>query len=100
MIRSRLSFSAIVFAASMLPASLTWSAEKEAEREKHVVQNEGEDSSLTERNRERERHENSDKLRLVSVADAPDPFSPAVAGSLSIAAGFESRPTDAGAGNS
>jgi hypothetical protein len=83
----------------MLPASLARAAEKEAEREKHVVQNEGDDSSLEERNREREFHENSDKLRLVSVSDSPDPFSPAVAGSLAVTGGFEARPTDAGAGN-
>ena len=83
----------------MLPASLAWAAETEAEREDHVVQNVGDDSSLTERNREREQHENSDKLRLVSVSDAPDPYSPPVAGSLGITAEFEARPTDAGAGN-
>ncbi|MHC5058698.1 MAG: hypothetical protein ACYTKD_28910, partial [Planctomycetota bacterium] len=97
MIRSRLS--SLVLAASILPASLALGAEKEAEREKHVVQNEGEDSSLTQRNRKRERHENSDKLKIDSISHSPDPFSVPVDGSLGITAKFDARPTDAGAGN-
>ena len=39
-----------------------------------------------------------EKLRLVSVADSPDPFSQPVAGELAIDAVFEARPTDAGGG--
>jgi hypothetical protein len=96
---SRLSFSVLFFAASMFPVSRARAAQKEAESKKHDVQKEGDDSSLTERNRERGRRENSDRLRLVSISDSPDPFSPTVAGSLAITAGFEARPTDAGAGN-
>jgi len=96
---ARLSSLVIFFAASILPASSARAAQKEAEREKHAARNEGEDSLLTERNREREQHQNSDKFRLVGVADSPDPYSIPVAGSLAITADFEARPTDAGAGN-
>ena len=39
------------------------------------------------------------KLRLATVADSPDPYSPPVAGDLAIEAVFEARPTDAGAGS-
>jgi len=41
----------------------------------------------------------AEKLRLVSVTASPDPFSPPVKGTVSIQGDFESRPTDAGAGN-
>ena len=40
-----------------------------------------------------------EKLRLLSVECAPDPFSPGAAGSLAVDVGFEARPTDGGAGN-
>ena len=40
----------------------------------------------------------AEKLKIVSVADAPDPFSPPVSGEVEIGAAFEARPTDAGAG--
>jgi len=41
----------------------------------------------------------AEKLRLISVGDAPDPFSPPAAEWLTISAEFAARPTDAGAGN-
>ncbi|MHC5054459.1 MAG: right-handed parallel beta-helix repeat-containing protein [Planctomycetota bacterium] len=99
MIHSRLSFPVILFAAaSVLPVSSARAAQKEAERERHVVQNEGGDSSLTERDREREHHENSDKLKIDSVSHSPEPFSVPVHGSLGITAKFDARPTDGGVG--
>ena len=42
----------------------------------------------------------AEKLRLVSLSDAPDPVSFPVAGVVDVTGSFEARPTDAGGGNS
>jgi len=41
----------------------------------------------------------ADKVRLIGVEHAPDPFNPAVAGDLALTVTFECRPTDSGAAN-